>query len=195
MSSRWFTLMSGGVSVPFAVAGIALGEGWAGSLSWTAGLLCFGLAAFLTWKAERERAAGLAARLEPKFDVGFEPDSDGLHMGAFREQVAPGAPEVSNRAARWLSPNRPRGHYGVTINLINASSLALQSKAILTLFTQSVAASAAVGLAEGIGGDSQGTSSSAAGMRFTRTGETLGAHPASRRRGRAALTASRPAWP
>lgn len=86
ISAHWFTLMSGSVSVPFAIAGVILGDKWQGTLCWGLGLLCFMLAAYFTWKRERQRADSLAARLVPKISVGtprlseaLESKLDGTH--------------------------------------------------------------------------------------------------------------------
>lgn len=61
--------MSGGASVPFAV-GAAFFNDWQQILCVTAAACFFFFAAYLVWKAERERADGLALRLTPRISVG-----------------------------------------------------------------------------------------------------------------------------
>jgi hypothetical protein len=60
---------SGVVSVPFAFAGAFL-EGWGRYVTLALAATCFVAGAFFTWRKDRRRAEGLAARLVPKIQAG-----------------------------------------------------------------------------------------------------------------------------
>jgi hypothetical protein len=56
--------MSGGLSVPFAIAALFLGESWQGTMMAALAALCFVFASYLVWKPERESVIALTAKLE-----------------------------------------------------------------------------------------------------------------------------------
>jgi len=70
-TDRWLTLMSGAPSVPLTIAAIFIESVWAKIGLAMLAVFCLGLASFLVWRQERERALGLEQRLKPKFTFGF----------------------------------------------------------------------------------------------------------------------------
>src|SRR5689334_1838069 len=70
--NRWLSLMSGSASVPFAI-GAALFNDWQQILCLVASASFFFIASFHVWKAEWDRANGLAAQLVPKLGVVSSP--------------------------------------------------------------------------------------------------------------------------
>lgn len=70
--NRWLSLMSGSASVPFAIGAVFFND-WQQILCLIAAGCFFFFASFLVWKAERDRADGLAMQFVPKLGVTESP--------------------------------------------------------------------------------------------------------------------------
>lgn len=72
--AKWFALMSGGASVPFAIAALVL-EGWQSILTGVLACICAFTGAYLVWRPERQKVVELTERLRRKIRCNFDPQS------------------------------------------------------------------------------------------------------------------------
>lgn len=72
--AKWLALMSGGASVPFAVAALIL-DGWQSILTGVLAFVCALTGAYLIWRPERLKVAELTEKLRRKIKCTFDPQS------------------------------------------------------------------------------------------------------------------------
>lgn len=76
--------MSGGASVPFAIAAVFAGEKYQQILLWAAAVFCLTLAGYRVWAAERRKVIELNARITPNFRISFDSLNRGLELAIDR---------------------------------------------------------------------------------------------------------------
>jgi hypothetical protein len=75
---NWFAMMSGGPSVPAAIIAYYVDNPWAKVALWATAFGCLILAAYLVWRAERQKAMRLAEQVTPKFKLSFDQEKRGI---------------------------------------------------------------------------------------------------------------------
>jgi hypothetical protein len=71
-TSRWLISMSGGASVPLALATFFVPETWQKVLTGLVALACLAASSYFVWRKERLLVKSLQERLRPKLEFVFE---------------------------------------------------------------------------------------------------------------------------
>jgi hypothetical protein len=106
---NWFALMSGGPSVPAAIAAFWVQSDVAKIALWATVAFCFVLSAFFIWRAERLKVIEFTERLKPKFQVAFDAEPVGIVDGIERTTVLVGVSangtaieRINNKRTKYL---------------------------------------------------------------------------------------------
>lgn len=123
LREHWFTAMSGGVSVPFAIAAAYLDNAAAKTLLALAAITCAWFAAYRVWKPEREKVIDLEKRLLPKVILSFGSKPPWCIRLPRSNIPKPGSNTIVEAPSRWFrvkveNAGLAAPAHGVTVALI-----------------------------------------------------------------------------
>src|ERR1700690_3300592 len=85
--NNWFAIMSGGPSVPLAIATYFIQSDTAKTWLWATSGACIILSSFFVWRAEHERAEELETRANPVAAMNAQTEAIRAQTAALRNQA------------------------------------------------------------------------------------------------------------